>query len=384
MLEPIVNFESLPIWRGCVSEPGNYVSLDFSIVADDSGLMYQPFRKQLEDSIISKYSGDDYGFITKPPGHSEWANYLGDQLFDFSASIIGDRRGLRILEIGGGATYVAKKICDRFFVDEYLLVDPALDSDDEGHEKISLIPEYYSGQDFGCFDVVLMFNCLEHIPNPMGILDGISKIKNKNESYPEVGLVFPNVQDQILRYDFNVFLHEHINYFTPKSVQNLISNAGLQILDYKSDGDEFKLILRASDRLVHNTRLVHDSREDIITIASVFHEKIECTLRNMSSYLNSTDNIGVHGANNGLNNLLHIAPWISNNSRITVYDGDRTKKNMWLPAMSRHPITIANDRLERKPEIMIVSAMTYYNQIVDFWKNTHGFSDLQIQPLFRA
>lgn len=130
MTKTIIEFDSLPIWRGCVTVPEKYPSLGLSIVADDSGLMYQPITEELERCVISDYSRRDYEFITKPPGYSKWANYLGDQLVDFAVSIISGRRGLRILEIGGGSTYVAKKICKKCEVQEYMLMDPVLDPND--------------------------------------------------------------------------------------------------------------------------------------------------------------------------------------------------------------------------------------------------------------
>ena len=86
---------------------------------------------------------------------------------------------MRILEIGAGSTYVAKKICEKCCPRIYHIgscIDP-YDADD--FANINIISEYYSGQDIGEFDVVLMFNTLEHIPDPLSTLENISKIKFK-------------------------------------------------------------------------------------------------------------------------------------------------------------------------------------------------------------
>lgn len=384
MTNSIVNFESLPLWGGCVSNPGKYASLGFSVVADASGLMYQPLNKELERRVILNYSQDDYGFITQPPGHSQWANYLGDQLFQFSEEIIAGKSNLRILEIGGGSTYVAKKVCEKFIVQEYIIVDPALEpSGVENFENIKIVPEYYSGQDYGSFDVVLMFNCLEHIPNPEDILTSISKIRNQNLKCPEIGLVFPNVQDQFLRYDLNVFLHEHINYFTPRSVLNITSELGLKLLSYRSDGDEFKLILKASNHPINNEELVSDLRDDVVDVASKFQERLEDLYKRLELLCESGRDIGFHGANNGLNNLFHLAPWLSEKTSFIIYDGDEVKKNMFLPSVPSQPIVFVNEQMSMTPEILVVSAMTYYDQISLFWKKEFNFLDEQIQPLYQ-
>lgn len=297
--------------------------------------------------------------------------------------MITERQRLRILEIGGGSTYIAKKICEKFAVQEYIIMDPALDPNDvDAFTNINIVSEYYSGQDMGNFDVVLMFNCLEHIPDPFSVLASISKIKNQKSEPPEIGLVFPNVQDQLLRHDLNVFLHEHINYFTPKAILSAAAYAGFKILSYQSDGDEFKLILKASSHVLRNDRAVHDLRNDVTSVAERFHGNLEDVSERLASHLNSGRIIGFHGANNGLNNFFHIFPWNGSKSRAFIFDGDDSKKDMYLPTIPEVPISSLKDKLTTQPEILIVSAVTYYDQIKKYWMDQRDYSDLQVLPLF--
>lgn len=227
-----------------------------------------------------------------------------------------------------------------------------------------------------------MFNCLEHIPDPYAILASISKIKNQKSEPPEIGLVFPNVQDQLLRHDLNVFLHEHINYFTPKAVLSAATYAGFEILSYQSDGDEFKLIFKASGRVFDNDKKVHDSRNDVTKVAERFHERLEDVSKRLAVHLDSGQTIGFHGANNGLNSFFHISQFYDDKPRIRIFDGDDSKKDMFLPAIPQAQIHSLKVKLTVQPEILIVSAVTYYDQIKEYWMDQRGYCDSHVIPLF--
>ena len=63
------------------------------------------------------------------------------------------------------------------------------------------------------------------------------------------------MQDQILRHDLNVFLRAH-KLFYSKGGLSAAAHAGFEILSYQSEGDEFKLIFKASSHILGNDRAV--------------------------------------------------------------------------------------------------------------------------------
>ena len=92
-----------------------------------------------------------------------------------------------------------KEICEKTAVHEYIILDPALDPyDADAFANINIISEYYSGQDIGDFDVVLMFNALEHIPDPLRTFREYLKDKKFKIRISRNWTYFSNVQDQIL------------------------------------------------------------------------------------------------------------------------------------------------------------------------------------------
>ena len=79
------------------------------------------------------------------------------------------------------------------------------------------------------FDAIFSFNCLEHIPDPGTILRDIRAVASSKDA--RIGLIFPETRRQLAVGDFNVLLHEHLNYFTTASIRRLFTNAGFSIID---------------------------------------------------------------------------------------------------------------------------------------------------------
>jgi hypothetical protein len=380
MCEIILGLGELPVWRGVTYSPGNHELMDFTICADNNGRLFQPKSAELQDKIIARYADKDYSFITRPPGFSDWANQLGDKLVNFALSIIGDRQGLRILEVGGGSSYVAEKICSLSSPTEYVIVDPALKKHKNQNKSINVVSEYFTGQYLGDYDVVLSFNCLEHLPDPKSFLASLGDIRNKSDEPAVIGLIFPNAQNQILGFDLNVFLHEHISYFTPLSICNILAELDLELISYSSDCDEFKLILRRSNHSSSNKELITDIRYDIAEIASGFEEKLSNSIIRLEDFFKSNKVIGFHGATNGLNNLLFLSRRVSGQDYF-IFDSDKSKEGMFLPA-SNAPIQYSSSSSYETLELLLISAMTYYCDIKRFARNHTTLSESQILPLF--
>lgn len=380
MEKMILELGKIPVWRGVTYAPGNCELMDFVICADNNGRIFQPESAELQCKIIARYAAEDYSFITMPPGYSDWANQLGDKLVNFALSTIGDRKGLRILEVGGGSSYVAERVCSLTSPTEYVIVDPALKKHSSQNKSIKIVSEYFAGQDLGYYDVVLSFNCLEHLPDPKSFLASLGDIRNKNDEPAVIGLVFPNVQNQILGFDLNVFLHEHISYFTPLSICNILAELDLGLISYSSACDEFKLVLRRSNYSVSNKEFITDIRYDIVDVVSGFKENLTVSISRLEDMLKSNKVIGFHGATNGLNSLLHLSKRVSGQDYI-ILDGDKSKEGMFLPA-SNAPIQHSSSSSYERLELLAISAMTYYYEISKFARSRTSLSKSQIIPLF--
>ena len=87
------------------------------------------------------------------------------------------------------------------------------------------------------FDVVIMSDLLEHVPNPMATLKEANRILKKD------GLLFittPNIGSTTARLMKTRWVHlkprEHIYYFTPKTIEKALSKTGFKLINCKSLG----------------------------------------------------------------------------------------------------------------------------------------------------
>jgi len=92
------------------------------------------------------------------------------------------------------------------------------------------------------FDVVTMFDVIEHVPNPKEIISEVSRILKKG------GIVIINTPDaeslwaKLLGKHWQLIMPpEHINYFSPKNLGNYLSRHGFEVLLSTKIGKKFTL-----------------------------------------------------------------------------------------------------------------------------------------------
>ena len=376
MSSAVLNIGELPVWRGLAESPGNYLSLPFELERKANGLLAQSLTRDIEEAVINYYADDDYGFITKPPGFSSWASDLGDQLVDFALSLIKNKRQVRVLEIGAGNLYVAERICQKADIKKYTVVDPAI-REVSNDARIEVIKNYFSSALPGQYDIVLSFNCLEHIPHPEVFLSEIASLKPTKEGSLLVGLVFPDVTAQLERHDLNTFIHEHINYFTSDSVIALADSLGLSVLQLDSQQDEFKVVFEVGSASEPVTFTDAYPRFDLSVLRGVGAEH---PVKLIESALDENQSVALHGACNGLNLVMHF--WSHRNlERLKVFDGDSSKVGLYLPALPV-PVAHSSDPKYAGVDVVLVAAVTFFDEIKRGLMMTHGIAEEKIRPLF--
>lgn len=378
----ILHFPSLPLWKGVADSPGQYESLPFSLHLESNGLLRQRLSTDTQTRIISNYAKDEYSFITKPPGYSEWATSIGDKYVEFALSLLPEKDELCILEVGSGSTYIAEKLCANASIKRYLMVDPALSRESTRNPNIQIEADYFTGQDLGEFDIILSFNCLEHLPDPQSFLESLSKIKSSSKEPAIIGLVFPNVQNEILCSDFNMLLHEHISYFTPFSLANMLNELSLSLLTYRTTQCEFYIGIQCSNTRPQSKNSMHDYRDDINSFAVSLKEKLFYSVNKINERRSSSDRIAFHGATNGLNNILHLSNGLTS-STFSLFDGDSSKAGKFLPACSI-PISSTNKYCPEDIDHIIITAMSYHRQIYEFLESELSIDSSKITAITSA
>jgi 2-polyprenyl-3-methyl-5-hydroxy-6-metoxy-1,4-benzoquinol methylase len=111
------------------------------------------------------------------------------------------------------------------------------------------------------FDAVTMWDVLEHLPNPMEYLREISRILRKDGIIAISTPNFSCLTSRIVKTKWLVLNpHEHLFYFTPKTLKNMLENANFIMGKIKTlDVDIFN-IYRALSYSSFNRRAIWNER----------------------------------------------------------------------------------------------------------------------------
>lgn len=365
----------LPLWQGISEQPEPIMSLDFELVIDEYGLIRQQQSKSVSEKIAGAYANDGYRYITLPAGYSSWANQQLAPKLDFICKSLPELKHSKVLDIGGGSTYLGELLINEYGASEYTVIDPSVR---DSSSAVKVIRDYFSFDVVSdiSVDYVLSLSCLEHVPDPVGFLRDVNRLLLEKQG--EAVIMFPDVTRQLSSGDINVLLHEHLTYFTEKSALSLLEQLGFDVLAYETKNDLFKVHLKAVKQ--PRTMIKVEPQR---TLVAEFVNKLESALAALKiTILNATESkkiIAFHGACNGLNNIFSLLS-IEDFSSIFVLDSDSKKENGYLSAFPK-PIQLATKDSYSKADVVYISAMTFYEDIRSNLVNNLGVPSNKILPL---
>jgi 2-polyprenyl-3-methyl-5-hydroxy-6-metoxy-1,4-benzoquinol methylase len=134
------------------------------------------------------------------------------------------------------------------------------------------------------FDGFVMFNYLEHLPDPKEVLMGVA-----NNLNPEaIGIIeVPNADMLFSENLHSEFMLDHIFYFTKKTFVNLIEQCGFEVLECSEIWYNYVLSAVVKKRVLHNTEkmirqsqninaeietLINDHRNEKIAVWGASHQ----------------------------------------------------------------------------------------------------------------
>jgi len=370
-----VNFLEIPLWSGVQKKPGVNITFPFELTAAKNRPIKQSTSANVIEYVVDSYKVDEYKFITPPPGTSIWANTIGESKVKALDNVFSyDKPPKNILEIGAGSVWVANKILSLHEIDSYVIIDPTVQ---DQNSEIEVVRDYFPSSkiDNRQFDLIVGFSVLEHVTNPIDFLNSIKRYLTKNG---KVVLVFPDCSNQLLAGDINVLIHEHLSYFTESSSQWLASICGFEVNSIQSINDCFTVEMQENENINEKEIFIDESSllyESVIKFRLLFsHMKL-----NIINSLNLGKTVGFHGATNGLNTFLYVTG-LGNNTNIRIYDGDSSKHGFYLPACIS-PILSPNDDTYSENNLLVISAMSFYDQIFDFATKEKFFKKEQVLKL---
>ena len=368
----------LPFWQGPQDEPGTPRHYPLNLSVHPDGYVAQTDAGGTMAEIVANYADPDYGFITPPPGTSNWGTELGEGKRRTLERFIGTLDGLRILEIGGGNLFLASGLRREHAIARYVAIDPALKIWPE-NSGVEVLRTYFPCPELGGehFDLVLAHNCLEHIPNALGFL---TAIRDALAPSGRAFLTFPDVARQFADGDLNAIVHEHFVYLDEPSARILFARSGFAVAQWESGADLASCLLA---RAALDEGL---SSEAASAAAALLAKGVEgfCmhlprAVTALAKDLEAGRTVAFYGATNGLNNLLDVT---GIGCDVPIMDGDRAKHGRFLPA-GQIPIQWVGEAEPAQFERIFVTAGSFQPAIIRALTGTYGVARDRITGLFQ-
>jgi SAM-dependent methyltransferase len=258
-------------------------------------------------------------------------------------------QGVRIIEIGCGdgnfLTHLKK------FAPLSIGLEPSLSfrqlAIEKGHEILSDYVSSDSDLPGAPYHAFITREVLEHVPNPNEFLKSISRSLSEGA----IGLVeVPCLEKALRKNRFYDFFADHLNYFSLSSLKFVLEKNGFTVLELMHGmNDEFNVAI-VKKNSVNEFAAMQKSIDSVCS--SIRHEisKVQ-------------GKVAVYGS--GAKGLT-----ILSNANVTVddieyvIDSDPHKQGLFTP-VSHLPVVSPDVLLNESPDLIIITAMAYKDEIVD-------------------
>lgn len=338
-------------------------------------LLLSPADRQ---NILDAYRSDAYGYITSPPGSSEWGTRLGDWCFAGLKRCVPTLAGKRVLEVGAGTLYIAERIVRDLGAETVIACDPSL-RDESQLRNVRVDREYFNAERYHdeAIDIVVSLNVLEHVPDPFTHLNEVRQVLEPQKGWLYV--VVPDNARMLHSGDIGVCVHEHLSYFTIETLTATLARCGMKVERIWAEQDKLFAWATPCGTTAPPTDTTGGSVELLRRFDSEWRTTLEATRRLINEF--RVDRLAIHGCSVTLNNMLALLS-LQREDNITLFDGDSRKVGKFLPAFER-PIKAATDPEYRTMKNVIVAAMTFYAEIATFLETTHNIPAHCIHPIIQ-
>lgn len=270
---------------------------------------------------------------------------------DFIKKSFDGLEGKRVLEIGCGSGYIVGKIAEDGA--QCTGLEPGTKAIGFNKPNVRVINDYFPSPGLeGCFfDLIVNFNVLEHIENPLKMLLQIRK-----HLLPGGKLIFgvPNCETFLKHGDISIFLHEHFNYFTRANLETLLCRSGFEVIRSELGPNEAMIFVFAQASEASRDRKI-ETKFSMIDFERR-HEFLKKSLRAKLLHYAPHD-VAVYCPNRALNILSLL-----NFDSFRVVDDTPVFHNLFFPYL-KMPVENFDDIKRNPPQILIIFSTTYGSQI---------------------
>ncbi len=241
--------------------------------------------------------------------------------------------------------------------------------------------------EYGYPQVIIARNVLPHVANLHDFINGLSLCMDNN-GILVLEVHYANVILQELHYDS--IYHEHLCYFSLKSIEKLLNAFSLYIYDIvESPISGGSIVLYATKRKINETEMVHKYREreaadktnDFLSWQTFAEKAFEHRRRIMSiideERYNHRSIVG-YGASARSSTLLNFCN--INTKHISIIADQNCLKHKRFAPGTHIPIDAPDIVMKGKPDTIFMLAWNFLEEITTMLKNNYGFSGRLIIP----
>jgi 2-polyprenyl-3-methyl-5-hydroxy-6-metoxy-1,4-benzoquinol methylase len=292
--------------------------------------------------------------------------HQGKAALDFVYNLFPDLKSMRVLELGCGNGYLLKELNKRGATCYGLEPGPQIQDVIESNKEIEIIKDFFpSSKIEGKFDLILHFNVLEHLENPVKMLKEQAELLKPNG---KIIVGVPNCEPNLKTGDISIFMHEHFNYFTRDSFNCIAIESGLvvdSIITGASNGMIFCSLAKQSINYPYVDSEINWSN---------FDNKIKNCLNNLKNklYKYQESDIAVYCPKRALNALSML-----NISNCRFIDDTPEMLGKYMPSFS-NCVEDFTSLVNNPPKILIIFSRTFGDIILTKCKKNKELNNTEI------
>ncbi len=329
---------------------------------------------QLSTTVSSKYLFSKYLWVTET---SDVAKKYSEIFYKRIKKKFGKSKPNYVLEIASNDGTFLKTFKNNKI--NVLGVDPAKNISKIANKKgIKTISKFFDEKlatkikyKYGKPEIIIARNVIPHVEEIHDVVKGISKIASKKSI---VVIEFHYLKEIISGLQYDSIYHEHIFYYSIKSISNLFRKYNLFPHDIeRSPISGGSLVLYFSKNKMNKTKSLNnliniEKKSQINSVKKLLNFSRKCiNHRNqLSNFINNkiTQEIYGYGASARSSTLLNFSK--INYSKIKfIIDKNKLKQNLYTPG-SKIKIVNFNKKLIKKNSYIIVLAWNFYKEILKF------------------
>jgi len=283
----------------------------------------------------------------------------------------------KVLEIGSNIGRFLEHL--RPSVKSILGVDPAINIAKMANQRgVPTVNVFFNAVEaeairdqFGVMDLFIARHCFAHNEKPWQMLDGIITLMR-----PDSVIVIENAYflDTVQKFEFDQIYHEHMYYHTVRSISEIVSQRGLQLVDViHSDihgGTMVYIIKKTKVGVIPSQRVKNYLRAEKNMHLEFFYQKFQMHIKRnkrdlislLEKLISHGKTIYAYGASAKSTTLLNFYG-ITNKMVPIVLDSTVTKHGKFIPLVNIRVVS-EQEYLENPPDYYLLTIWNYKNEII--------------------